>query len=406
MDTTLAGSLRRDIRVIALIGTAHCLSHFFQLVLPPLFPLIKAEFNVSYGVLGMLVGTFYAASALCQLTAGFVVDRIGPRPVLLTGVGLLAGGTAAAGLAPGIYWLFPIAAIMGLGNGVFHPADFAILNASVTPRRLGHAYSTHGVGGSVGYALAPVVSYGAASILGWHGALMVLGAGGLAILAILATQRGALAVRAHIGAGQRSLKGAASLFAQTPILLCFAYFALLTMATVGVQTFGVTALENGYGLALGLATSAITTYLIGQTCGILTGGFVAAHTSNHHRVAMLGMLSGALLMLGVAVFQGVAAWAIPVFAVIGFSVGITGPSRDMVVKAATPPGASGRVYGFVYSGLDLGSTIGPIWLGLLLDHGSPHAIFVATSVCMLLATGTIVQVRRRTVPARPAHAAD
>ena len=132
-------SFRRDVRVIGLVGLAHAASHFFQLALPPLFPFLRAEFDVSWTVLGVLLGVFYAASAITQFGAGFAVDRLGARPVLLVGLALLAGGTIAASLAPGPYWLFPIMALMGVGNGVFHPCDFAILNGSVAPRRLGYA---------------------------------------------------------------------------------------------------------------------------------------------------------------------------------------------------------------------------------------------------------------------------
>ncbi|MEO8676971.1 MAG: MFS transporter, partial [Casimicrobiaceae bacterium] len=157
MDTVRADPLRHDVKVIGLIGLAHGTSHFFQLVLPSMFPLLRAEFDVSFAALGALAGVFYLASGLTQFAAGFSVDRFGARPVLLGGLGLIAGGTILASLAPGILWLYPIAALMGVGNGVFHPADFAILNASVAPKRLGHAYSTHGIGGNLGYALAPLL---------------------------------------------------------------------------------------------------------------------------------------------------------------------------------------------------------------------------------------------------------
>ena len=175
-ETVPADSLRRDVRIIGLVGAAHAFSHFFQLALAPLFPLLRAEFDVSWTVLGMLVGVFYAASALTQFAAGFAVDRAGARPVLLSGLALLACGTLLASLAPGVGWMFPIVAAMGVGNGVFHPADFAILNANVAPKRLGYAYSTHGIGGNLGYAISPIVCFGIASLYGWRVALAVLGA--------------------------------------------------------------------------------------------------------------------------------------------------------------------------------------------------------------------------------------
>jgi len=408
LDSAAAGTFRNDARVIGLIGSAHCLSHFFQLVLPPLFPLLKAEFDVSYATLGALLSVFYVASGLCQFGAGFAVDRFGARGVLFGGIALLAGGTLAAGLIPGLYWLFPLAALMGLGNGVFHPADFAVLNASVDPRRLGHAYSTHGIGGSLGYALAPVVSYGLGSVIGWRNALVVLGALGLVVLLALVTQRGALVSRLHGAEVPRhTLAGSIDLFRQPAILLCFTYFAVLTLGTIGIQTFSVTALNAAFGVPVALATSALTAYLLGSTAGILTGGFLAASTSRHDRVAAIGLFTGGVLMLLVGVVATSGAWLVPLFALAGFALGATGPSRDMIVRGATPPGASGRVYGFVYSGLDLGSTVAPVAIGALLDHGEPQALFIAVAVFLFLAIGTVLQVRRSARAAAPSpHAAD
>ena len=404
LDSTATGTFRKDVKVIGLIGSAHCLSHFFQLILPPLFPLLKAEFDVSYATLGALVSIFYVASGICQFGAGFAVDRFGARPVLLGGIGLLAGGALVAGLVPDVYWLFPLALVMGIGNGVFHPADFAVLNANVAPRRLGYAYSTHGIGGSLGYALAPVVSYGLGSVIGWRNALLVLGALGLVALAVLATQRAALASRAHDALVQRhTLAGSLELFRQRAILLCFLYFAVLTLGTIGIQTFSGTALNAAYSVSLALATSALTAYLLGSTAGIFAGGVLATHTAHHDRVAASGLFAGGALMLLVGAVPATATLAIPLFALTGFVLGATGPSRDMIVRGATPPGASGRVYGFVYSGLDLGATIAPVVVGSLLDLREPRVVFVFVAICLFLAIGTVLQVRR-SAPIRVAAA--
>jgi FSR family fosmidomycin resistance protein-like MFS transporter len=401
-------SFRRDVRVIGVVGIAHGMSHFFQLVLPPLFPLLRIEFGVSYATLGALVSTFYVASGLCQFGAGFAVDRFGARPVLLGGLGLLAGGTLLAGSVPGIAWLFPIAALMGIGNGVFHPADFAVLNANVDPRRLGHAYSSHGIGGSLGYALAPIVSYGLGGVFGWRTALLAIGAAGLVALALLATQASVLQSRAHgTHPPKHTLAGSIELFRQKPILLCFAYFCVLTVATIGIQTFVGTSLNAAYDIPLAIATSAITAYLLGSTTGILVGGFLAARTTRHDRVAASGLAVAASLMLLIALSPAIAHWAIPMLALTGFAVGSTGPSRDMIVRGATPPGASGRVYGFVYSGLDLGATLGPVTMGALLDHGSPRIVFAAVSIFLFMAIATVIQVRRTVRLGAPSvHAAD
>jgi MFS transporter, FSR family, fosmidomycin resistance protein len=394
LDSAPASSFRADAKVIGAVGSAHALSHFFQLVLPPLFPLLRAEFGVSYATLGALLSLMYVASGLCQFGAGFAVDRFGARPVLLAGLGLLAGGTLAAGLVPGIGWLFPLVVLMGIGNGVFHPADFAVLNANVSPRRLGHAYSSHGIGGSLGYALAPVVSFGLASAFGWRTSLLACGAAGLVAVALLATQRTALDSRKHgTAVPKHTLSGSLELFRQRPILLCFAYFCVLTIATIGITTFLGTSINAAYGLPLAIAATAITAYLLGNVGGVLAGGFLAARTARHDRVAATGLAVGAVLILLLALFAPLATWAIPLLALTGFALGTTGPSRDMIVRAATPKGASGRVYGFVYSGLDLGSALSPVALGAILDHGSPRLVAAAIAAFLFVAIATVVQVR-------------
>ena len=394
MDSAPASSFRADAKVIGAVGSAHALSHFFQLVLPPLFPLLRAEFGVSYATLGALLSVMYVASGLCQFGAGFAVDRFGARPVLLGGLGLLAGGTLAAGLVPDVGWLFPLVILMGVGNGVFHPADFAVLNANVNPRRLGHAYSSHGIGGSLGYALAPVVSFGLGSAFGWRTALVACGARGLIAVAALATQRTALDSRKHgVAAPKHTLSGSLELFRQRAILLCFAYFCVLTIGTIGITTFLGTSLNAAYGLPLAIATTAITAYLLGGAAGVLAGGFLAARTARHDRVAATGLAIGAVLILSLALFAPLAAWAIPVLALTGLALGATGPSRDMIVRGATPKGASGRVYGFVYSGLDLGSSLAPVAMGAMLDHGSARLVAAAIAVFLFVAIATVVQVR-------------
>ena len=394
MDSATASSFRADAKVIGIVGSAHALSHFFQLVLPPLFPLLRAEFGVSYATLGGLLSLMYIASGLCQFGAGFAVDRFGARPVLLAGLGLLAGGTLAAGLVPGVGWLFPLVVLMGIGNGVFHPADFAVLNANVNPRRLGHAYSSHGIGGSLGYALAPVVSFGLGSAFGWRTSLLVCGAVGLIAVVALATQRAALDSRKPgVAAPKHTLAGSLELFRQRPILLCFAYFCVLTVATIGITTFLGTSLNAAYGVPLAIAATAITAYLLGGACGVLAGGFLAARTARHDRVAATGLAVGAVVILSLALFASLSAWAIPLLALTGLALGATGPSRDMIVRGATPKGASGRVYGFVYSGLDLGSSLAPVAMGAMLDHGSARLIAAAIAFFLFVAIATVVQVR-------------
>ena len=399
LDSTAPDSFRRDVRVIGLIGVAHSLSHFFQLALPPLFPLLRAEFDVSWTLLGLLVGVFYGASGLMQFAAGFAVDRFGARPVLLGGLSLLAGGTVVASLVPGVYWLFPVVALMGVGNGVFHPADFAVLNASIAPKRLGYAYSMHGVGGNLGYAAAPIVSFALASAFSWRVALATMGVVGLVALAVLASQRVFLTSQRAADAHTHTLSGSVRMFMQPAIALCFCYFVVQTAASVGLQSFLPSALNAGLGVPLVLATSAVTAYLLGGTAGIVAGGFLAARTSRHDVVASTGLLAGASLLVVVAFGALPIPAIIPVFALVGFALGSTGPSRDLIVRNATPKGAAGRVYGFVYSGLDLGAMVGPVWFGLMLDHALGREMFYVVAGLLVLAVGTVFRVRRAIVAA-------
>lgn len=401
MDHVAAASFRRDARVIGLVGLAHGMSHLFQLALPPLFPLLRAEFDASWTLLGALVGAFYAASGATQFAAGFVVDRVGARPVLFAGLALLATATLAGAFAPAVWWLFPVVIAAGIGNGVFHPADFAILNANVARQRLGHAYATHGIGGNLGYALAPLLSYGLGAAFGWRTALLAMGAVGLVVLGLIATQRDALTAPPHPEARGAGVRGNVALLLQWPLVLCFAYFLVQTMATVGLQTLAPGTLNAAFGIAMPLALSTVTAYVLGGAAGIFAGGFLAARTLRHDRVAIAGLACAAALTLVVAAGPAPEA-LVPLFAAIGFAVGATGPSRDMIVRDATPQGASGRVYGFVYSGLDIGGTLGPVLFGLMLDHALSRQVFVVIALLYVVAIATVAQARRGT---RAAHAA-
>ncbi len=397
--------MHRDAAVIACVGSAHFFSHFFQLSLAPLFPLIKAEFGVGYAALGLVLTVFYGASGLAQTPAGFLVDRFGARRVLLAGLALLAASVALAGLAATYWALLPLAGLAGLGNSVFHPADYAILTARVSEARLGRAYSVHAVGGNVGWAVAPVVVLPLAAFWGWRTALGVAGLLGLGAVLVLARQaalRGdRSAAKATSAPTRAGLADSLQVFLSPAILACFAYFALTAFAFVGVQSFMVSAIVAIYDAPLSAATGALTAFLLASGAGILVGGRLADRTSRHDLVTIAGVATGAALMLATASGVLLVPLVVAALAVAGFSVGTTSPSRDMLVRAATPRGASGRVFGFVYSGLDVGSSTGPLLFGWLLDHGEPRAIFVTIAGVLVLCAFTVVQLRTRAAP-RPA----
>jgi MFS family permease len=408
MAIAATAELRRDAWVIGLVSTAHGFSHFFQLVLPPLFPLLKDVLGVSYQSLGLLTMVYYATSCVAQPAAGFFVDRFGARHVLLTGLLLAAGATALMGFVPSFAMLFPLVVLAGIGNSVFHPADFAILNAQVGGKRLGRAYGFHGIAGNFGWALAPVVSVGLAATVGWRAALVAMGTAGLALAAYLAL-RNELHEQEHTARAREADRAAglaASLRTLTalPILMCFAYFALLAVSMVGLQTFAIPATMMLYGTSMALATTALTAFLLGGSAGILAGGLIADRTVHHHRVAITGLLLAAGGVAIVASGRTPTELIVPLLAIVGVFLGATMPSRDLIVKQVTPAGASGKVYGFVYSGLDIGAAAVPLLFGWLLDRGEARWVYVVVVAAMLLSMLTVLNMRRR--PAAAVAAAD
>jgi MFS transporter, FSR family, fosmidomycin resistance protein len=387
-----------DVRIIALVSSAHLLSHFLQLALPPLFPLLRADLGVSYAALGVLMTVFYAASGLGQAISGFLVDRFGAKRILVTGLSLLAGAVGAVGLVGSYEMLVPILLIAGLGNSVFHPADYSIMNAAVDSRRLGRAYSTHSVCGSIGWALSPIIVGGLTALFGWRVALMSVGSVGVLVAAILSRQQaltdGQRAVAARAIRGPAGFGAGIRFLLAAPLVMAFAYFVLLSSSMSAVQTFSVSVLVTLYEAPLALASGALTAYLVGSTAGILVGGVLADHMRRHDFIAGGGMLLAATLTLVLASGAPALALLAPVMALMGFAKGVTSPSRDLLVRAATPAGSSGKVFGFVYSGLDLGALAMPPVYGWLMDRGEPRMVLILAAALMVLTTFTVLQVRR------------
>ena len=392
-------------RTISLVALAHGLSHFFQIATAVVFPLIKDDLDVSYVALGGTVALYYVVSGICQTAAGFAVDRFGARRVLFTGLVLSTAGALIAGFAHSYAMLVVAAIVGGLGNSVFHPCDFSILNARVHRDRLGYAFSGHGIAGYLGYALAPVYGISMAAAAGWRGALLGAAALGVGVIVVLAVWRDALhaepADQRNAG-GQGGMLADVKVLTSAPVLMCFGYFILVSVAFVAMQNFGVVSFMALYHTSAALASASLTSYLLGGAAGILAGGFVAVRTTRHDLVAVAGMgLSGALM------FVIASAWfATPLLpllcAAAGFSTGATGPSRDLIVRATTPPGATGKVYGFVYSGLDVGSMVTPLYFGWLLDGGRPAMVFYTVVVTAMLTIATVLNLPARRPEAKAA----
>ena len=398
MSEITAESARRptighDLRVIGLVSAAHGMSHFYQLVLPPIFPLLAAAFGVGYAELGLVTGLTYVASGLMQTPAGMLVDRLGAARLLTGGLGLLAAATLLVGLVPGFWWLAPLAIAAGLGNCVFHPADYAIMTALIGPNRLGRAYGVHSLLGNIGWVAAPASVLGLTALFGWRAALVMLGGAGLLFAVYLATQRAALGgvrepARPAVAAPAAGRYPAPAILLSAPILMCFAYFTLLSIAQTGLQTFLPSAVPAAFGVSIAVANGMLTVFLLGASLGVLAGGIVADRWRRHAVVVAIGLGGSALcsLVFAVAVLPTTALLAFAGLA--GLGLGAIAPARDMLVRGATPAGATGKVFGFVYSGLDLGGVIAAPLLGLLLDQHLPRAVFVVAAIALFAAIGT------------------
>jgi len=400
--------LNRDIRVISLIGVAHGVSHYYQLAFATMLLIVRQEAGLSFTDVGLLMAIFYGVSGVSQTAAGFAVDRFGARPILAGGLAVIGCALALISVAHSFAGFAAIAVIGGLGNAVFHPADFALLNASVNHGRLGRAYSIHGVGGSLGWAAAPVMFF-LDSMFGWVGAALIGALPGL-ILSVLVwihhTELVDHRVKARAAAARHGPTAMLGLFLQPAILLCLVYFALLSATTVGIQQFAVPAWASMFGVSENYAALCLIVFIVGSAGGVLVGGFFADRVRRHDRIATLGLLAAGALTVPIAAQAVTPALLLPLLALAGAAGGITNPSRDMIVRNATPPGASGKVFGFVYSGLDVGSFLAPPVFGVLMTAGLPSIIFWVAVGLYLVNAALVMVIRQTTVPTVVAAAAE
>jgi FSR family fosmidomycin resistance protein-like MFS transporter len=400
MSAVAAAPLERDIRVISLIGVAHGTSHYYQLAFVTMLLIVREKAGLSFTDVGMLGAIYYGVSGICQTLAGFAVDRFGARPILAAGLALAAIGLALTALADSFLAFAAISVVGAIGNCVFHPADFALLNSSVNQRRLGRAYSFHGLGGSLGWAAAPII-YFLDDLAGRTGAALIGAVPGLILAVLVLGHRRYFVdhrVEIRAAAAADGAKAGLGLFLQTSILLCFAYFALIAVNTVGIQQMAVPAWVEMFGVAERYAALCLVVFMVGSAAGMLAGGFFADSVKRHDLVASGGLLAAAALTVPIATMAITPALLLPLLALAGFAGGATNPSRDMIVRNATPPGASGKVFGFVYSGLDVGSLMGPPLFGYLMDLHLPAAIFWIAVVLYVVNAGMVLTIRQATAP--------
>ena len=392
-NASAPASLREDARTIGLIGLAHGSSHFFHMLLPPPVPFLIADFGFSYSELGLLLSVFFVVSGVGQALSGFVVDRVGARPVLFFALACFATAGLTAASASGYAGLVAAAVLAGLGNAPFHPVDFTILNKRVSPARLGHGFSVHGISGNLGWATAPVFMAGIATAAGsWRVACASGAVLALVVLAIMVINRDALDDRHGARGTQPAAAGSAGAAPEHPLAflrlpavwLCFSFFFWSTCSLSAIQSFAGPALEQLYAIPLPLAAMVVTGYMLCGAAGMVVGGFLVGRVQRLEKIISVCLLASAalLVLVGLQWLPGMAALAVAALA--GTGIGIAGPSRDMLIKRAAPPGATGRVYGTVYSGLDLGFCLAAPVFGAMLDGRMHSGIFYGSALALAL----------------------
>ncbi|MFN0302884.1 MAG: MFS transporter [Burkholderiales bacterium] len=378
--------MRDDLRVTVLVGIAHAFSHFLQLIGTPLLSLIRDEFDLTFAALGALMTVTYTVSGLMQFPAGMAVDRFGGRVVLVFGLTAMGLGTLMIALAPSYAWMMVASAVIGVGNSTFHPADMALLNAKVTPARLGYAFSIHSVAGSTGWIFAPMFAAAIAGVYGWR---VAMGVGAVLVLVFVVY----LSVQPSLAkddAGPNAIlpprtasRPLAGVLLAPAVILCFVFFFFNSIAYSSFTSFGPTAFMALYEMPLVAASGVLTAFFIGVTLGTLAGGAAAARTREHGAVTAAGCAVAAFFSVVIAWPVLPAAMVTVCVVMVGIGLGSTAPSRDILVREAAPANARGKVYGFVYSGLDVGAALAPLALGWFLDHQRPGWVFIAAGVLMV-----------------------
>ncbi|MBO0763387.1 MAG: MFS transporter [Hyphomicrobiaceae bacterium] len=390
-----------ELQTLAVVSSAHLVSHFHLMVLPVLMVLLKERMNVGFFELGLAVTTFNVVSGLTQAPMGFLVDRIGPRLVLIAG--LLLGGFAFASVAltDSYAWLIVAAFLAGLANCVYHPADYAILSDGISEGRIGRAFSVHTFAGFVGGAVAPPILLGLTAAAGLGSSLLAAGAIAWAVAAGVFLTPAAPQRRQAARPAAAAKEQIADILTPTVLGLAL-FFTLLALSHAAMYSFSIPALMAGHGVSSGFATAALTAYLAVSAVGVLVGGQLADRTERHGLLAAGGFGLSALIALAIAVAPLPAPALVVAMGLTGFLFGIIQPSRDMLVRKAAPPGAAGRVFGIVSTGFNVGGIVGPLLFGWLMDLGAPRAIF-GVAVAFMAVT-TVLALLEERHPRRPTKA--
>lgn len=386
------------VRLIGVISAAHFTSHIYILILAPLLPFVRAAYGVSYTEIGLALAAFNIVSAALQTPAGFLVDWLGARTLLIAGLVVGALSFIVVGLVDSFWVMVAMFALAGVGNTVYHPADYSLLSHHVPAERIGQAYSIHTFAGLLGSAVTPASLLIMQNLWGWRGAFIGAGLFGLLVAAVLMMVREepvAAAKRAEAGKpAEANPQTAWQLLLSAPILLNLFFFMLIALMSGGMFNYSVVALDALHGTPVTVGNGALSVLLLLSAIGVLVGGLLVARTERHALVASLGLIGMAVPAVLVGLIDLGTLGLVAVMSVFGFFFGFISPSRDMIVRDVTPPGSFGKVFGFVTTGFNLGGIVSPMIFGAIMDAGQPRLVFLAVAASALVAILTVATVPR------------
>ncbi len=398
-------SIRQDAKVLSLICTGHFASHFYVMVLPPLFPFLHQDLGISYTALGFMLSARYVSTGLAQLPAGFLVDRYGAKMILIAGIALMVAGYGMFAFATNFWMLVLFVAIGGIGDSVFHPADYSILNGSISPERMGRAFSIHTFAGMAGWSVAPAILIFVATEWDWRAAVLVAAAIGFVIMLVLIAQWGALeddvvaAKPAKPGKQQEASSTAPSslrenfrMLTARPVMMLFLFFTMATLANAGLNSFSIAALVT-LGHSAGAGGVALTAYLGTSAFAVLIGGVTADRIKRHDYFAAICLSVSAVVAAIIAAVPMQFFALVFMFTIAGFLHGVIRPARDMMVREVCPEGKTGKVFGFVFTGQNVGGAIAPIFYGYILDNFSAQWVFYLSAIFLVICIVTVITPR-------------
>ena len=397
----------RDLKVVGLVGVGHFASHFYFLVLPPLFPLLTDVFDASYTQLGLALAVMALASAIVQAPVGFLVDRFGPGRFLVAGVTLCGLSLVGVGLFPRYDALLVFMVLFGIGDSVFHPADYAILNKTIDPRRMGRAFSVHTFAGHLGFAAAPVTVIVLSEWIGWRGAVVLCGLGGVGIGVLMFLNRDLLGDRplqTRLPEEPSRSPGGLALLMSLPLLTGFVFYAAVAITGQGMTSFGISALHLQLDLPLAEAGAAVSAYLFAAPAGVVLAGWFVDHIRRQDTFLIICFSILTLAAFAIAALKPSLPVVVVLFAVAGFAIGAVNPARDMLIRSMVPTSDTGKAFGFVTIGLNAGSMLGPLLYGWILDSAEPIAIFWAIGAMSLVTIAVVMATARVQTQAMAASA--